>query len=340
MGSITPGFRTVAAGPLGQAREEFPYSIFAFVMATGIVSIAFINLIAYPLLWALLLLHLARNPYSARADLSDHRRAPAMLTIVAATCVLGNEVALAGGHPAAAVALWGLALLLWAGLLHSLFAAMTLRRVKPAPEAGLDGSWLLAVVATEALAILTLGVAGTAAAATPAVFAGLCLFLLGAGFYAFLIAAIVWRWLFLPFTAADLAPSYWINMGAAAITTLAGARLVAALAADTVLAPARGFVFAATVLLCALASWWIPLLAGLFAWRCGRGLPLAYRHENWAIVFPLGMYTTATWRFSHALGLPYLGLVPQAFVWVALAAWCLTFAGMVRALLRPSTALR
>ena len=48
------------------------------------------------------------------------------------------------------------------------------------------------------------------------------------------------------------------------------------------------------------------------------------------MVFPLGMYTTAAWHFSHELGLPFLDVVPAVFVWLTLAAWCLTFVGMLR----------
>jgi tellurite resistance protein TehA-like permease len=65
-----------------------------------------------------------------------------------------------------------------------------------------------------------------------------------------------------------------------------------------------------------------------------RRNPLSYRLDNWSIVFPLGMYTTATWRLSHVLGLPFLQIVPNVFVCVALAAWCLTSAGMMRAAIR------
>ena len=92
----------------------------------------------------------------------------------------------------------------------------------------------------------------------------------------------------------------------------------------------------ALILLWAVASWWIPLLAGLTLWRRRRGVRPGYRLADWAMVFPLGMYTTASWRLAHDAGVPSLAAVPDAFVWVALAAWTLTFAGMVRAGLNRS----
>jgi tellurite resistance protein TehA-like permease len=67
----------------------------------------------------------------------------------------------------------------------------------------------------------------------------------------------------------------------------------------------------------------------LTVWRHRCGVPVRYRLENWAMVFPLGMYTTATWRFADTLGLPFLDIVPALFVWVAVAAWCLNFIGLL-----------
>jgi len=326
------------------------YGYFAFVMATGIVSIAAgpiglgwisdalfgLNLAVFPVLCALMALRVCGAPASVFADLRDHRRAPALLTTIAATCVVGNEVALTGGHQAVVAGLWIAAGILWAFLIYGFFAAMTTRPEKPSLEEGLDGSWLLAVVATEALSILTSRAAE--AVAPPhrlALFASLALFLLGAGFYAILLIAIVQRWLFLRLRPDQLTPPYWINMGAAAIASLAGARLVSVLGADPALSPVRDLVLGATVLFWSFASWWIPLLAILTVWRHRPGaVRLRYRPDNWSIVFPLGMYTTATWRLSHDIGLRFLEAIPKVFVWIALIAWALTFAGMLRAALQ------
>jgi tellurite resistance protein TehA-like permease len=341
---------SLAASPAGKLSVPGAalYGYFAFVMATGIVSIAAgltglgwisdalfgLNLAIFPVLCVLLALRTFRAPASVFADLRDHRRAPSLLATVAATCVLGNEVALTRGHQALVAGLWIAACVVWAGLIYGFFAAMTIRPEKPQLEEGLDGSWLLAVVATEALSILTGRAADAVAPHAPALFASLAFFLLGAGFYAILLIAIVQRWLFLRLRPDQLTAPYWINMGAAAIATLAGSRLISALGADPAVPGLRDFVLGTTVLFWSWATWWIPLLAILTVWRHRPGaVRFGYRPDNWSIVFPLGMYTTATWRLAHEIGLPFLEAIPQVFVWVALTAWVLSFAGMLRAAL-------
>src|SRR3546814_6683844 len=57
-------------------------------------------------------------------------------------------------------------------------------------------------------------------------FGALVLWLGGGALYLWLIALIFLRYTFLSMSAEDLTPPYWINMGAVAISTLAGARLL------------------------------------------------------------------------------------------------------------------
>jgi tellurite resistance protein TehA-like permease len=85
-----------------------------------------------------------------------------------------------------------------------------------------------------------------------------------------------------------------------------------------------------TLLFWATGTWWIPILLALGAWRhlFGR-VPLTYDHGYWAAVFPLGMYTVCTQTLIREFRLPFLEPIPAAFVWVALAAWVVTFAGLV-----------
>jgi tellurite resistance protein TehA-like permease len=69
-----------------------------------------------------------------------------------------------------------------------------------------------------------------------------------------------------------------------------------------------------------------------------RREPIAYHASFWSLVFPLGMYTLATWRLSLAADFPPMQLMPRFIFWVALGAWALTMAGTLAAswrVLRP-----
>src|SRR5690606_5653299 len=100
------------------------------------------------------------------------------------------------------------------------------REQKPTLEAGINGAWLIAIVATQAVSVLGSLLAPGMGAAQPAVFFfTLCMYLLGAMLYLTIITLIFYRFTFLEMTIDRLTPPYWINMGAVAITTLAGSTL-------------------------------------------------------------------------------------------------------------------
>ena len=123
-------------------------------------------------------------------------------------------------------------------------------------------------------------------------------------------------------------------MGAVAISTLAGTALLAAAPRSPLLRELLPFLKGCTLLFWATATWWIPMLVILGVWRhVYAGLPLRYDPLYWGAVFPLGMYSAATFRLAHALDVPLLQWVAPAFAIVALAAWLLAFAGLLRQLL-------
>jgi tellurite resistance protein TehA-like permease len=126
--------------------------------------------------------------------------------------------------------------------------ALAIKPTKPLLDSGLDGGWLLIVVAPEALAISAARAFRSLTMPELLLLASLCLFALGTAFYLILVMLIVYRWLFWPMSPDQFVPSYWINMSAAAITALAGARLLPLVGADPVLDPARGFVVGETVM--------------------------------------------------------------------------------------------
>src|SRR3546814_12368597 len=101
--------------------------------------------------------------------------------------------------------------------------------------------------------------------------------------------------LFFRMTAGTLAPPYWINMGAVAITTLAGAELMLYAQRHPDFAELLPALAVLTAGSWAAATWWIPLLAALTVWRHAvKRVPLTYDAQYWSIVLPLGMYAAAT----------------------------------------------
>ena len=322
---------------------------FALVMATGIVSIAaqllgmkpvawgllVVNIIAFAILSLLLLIRLIRFFPRVRADITDHVRGPGFFTVAAGICVLGSQLIIVAEQFQTAMFLWFIGLILWALTMYSFFTFVTIQENKPTLEKGLSGTWLIAAVATQSISVLgTLLSKHFSGYIEPLLFFTLCMFLVGCMLYLLLITLIFYRFTFKEFTVAELSPPYWINMGAVAITTLAGARLIIAAPEWSFFAEILPFLKGFTLFFWAWGTWWIPLLIILGFWRhVYKRFPLRYNPQYWGMVFPLGMYTVCTFQLSKAINFEPLMIIPRYFVFIALAAWLLAFAGLFHTLL-------
>ena len=334
--------------------DLFP-GYFALVMATGIVSIAaflldmhliawgltYVNIGAYSVLLLLFSIRIILFFPKVRTDIADHMRGPGFFTIPAGTCVLGSQLIIVTQNFGAAAILWIAGTVVWAVIMYTFFAAVTTREHKPSLEKGLSGTWLISAVSTQSISVLgTLLVDYFSGYHEILLFFTFCMFLLGCMLYLLLITVIFYRFTFLDLTSERLTPPYWINMGAVAITTLAGARLILASGGSRVLSEALPFLKGFTLFFWSAGSWWIPLLLILGIWRhIYMRYPLKYDPQYWGLVFPLGMYTVCTFQLSKALSFEPLMFIPQIFVYVALAGWIGTAFGMIYTFVRPATPL-
>jgi tellurite resistance protein TehA-like permease len=318
---------------------------FALVMATGIVSIAAdvsslrpvaqalfaLNVMFYAVLWTLTALRVAMHGRLVLADLSDHGRAVGFFTTVAATCVLGSQCLVIGGAWSAAAMLWLFGIALWAATTYTVFTVLTVKSEKPPLAQGLNGGWLTAVVAAQSVSVLGAQLAAGFGDAEAVLLFALLLWLGGGMLYIWIISLIFYRYTFFTLSPSDLAPPYWINMGAVAISTLAGTFLIRSAPESALIRDLLPFVKGLTLLFWATATWWIPMLVILGVWRHAvRRFPLRYDPLYWAAVFPLGMYTVATHRLAEVLNLSVVLPISRVFVWIALGAWSLAFVGLVR----------
>ncbi len=340
---------TLAARVLAGARELHP-AYFALVMATGIISNAchllgfrlialallWLNVVFYLSLWIMTSIRLRCFTSSFVADLRDHNRGVGFFTMIAGTCVLGSQCQIILARPEIAAGLWVIGLLLWVLLTYTVFTNLTIKHSKPELARGINGGWLVAVVGTQAVSLLGGQVSHYLEPSQQGVLFVSLIFWLGGGMlYVWIISLIFYRYTFFALEPSDLAPPYWINMGAMAISTLAGTVLIDQSPASPLLESLAPFLSGVTLLFWATATWWIPMLIILGVWRHGyRRFPLRYDPLYWGAVFPLGMYTVCTDRLIQVLPLEFLAPLPRAFIYIALGAWALTFCGLIGMLAR------
>jgi hypothetical protein len=271
--------------------------VFAAVMATGIVSIAAADhgfgvvsdgLIVVAVALMPVLMVMVASAWR-RFDFRDPDVPIGLFTYVAACAVLAARLA---DHRIVLWVLAGMAFQGWLSLVPLVVRRMWQHRTELRDRA--HGAWELASVATSGLAIVS--------AALDIVFWAMVFWVLAMLVYLLMTALIVWR--------VDLArPDSWILMGGAAIATLAGDHLHEVLLPGPIADGVRTVTIATWV----VATVWIPPLVYAMVRR--------YEGIGWPTVFPLGMYSSATYAMSIETGWHWFAVVSMVFMWIALAAW-------------------
>jgi tellurite resistance protein TehA-like permease len=337
------------AGTVRRALDTLDPGYFAFVMASGIVSVG-ADLLGYPLLSQVVLgvtvagfvlLTLAYGARlvwfraSVRRSLLDPTTAMAYFTVVAGSNVLAARVAL-GGHPLVALGLGAAGALVWLGLTYGLPWSIVVAARRPV-LGELNGTWLVWVVATQSVAIVAAALApggppAALRAALPAV--AVCFWGVGAVLYLLLIGAIFLRLLLVEITPAEMGPAYWIAMGATAISVRAAAGILADahVPGGAFVGELRPFLVGLSTVLWAFGTWWIPLLVLFGVWRyLLQGYPRTYEPRLWSVVFPLGMYTVASYTLGRAARLGFMVSLARAWFFVGLSAWAVVLVLMLAA---------
>ncbi len=347
---------TSSSQPARSSLADMSPAYFGLVMATGIVSLAasmmehptlasalfHLNIGQYGLLCVLYVLRAWRYPSRFFGDMLAHLTGPGYFTAVAATGILASQFMVLRDDLAAGKALWALTVVLWLCLTYTIFTAFTIKGDKPTLDKGINGGWLLAVVATQSLSVS--GALLAARIGQPyrleLNFFALSTWLWGGMLYIWMMALIFYRYAFFRFSPGDLAPPYWINMGAMAISTLAGSLLILNAPQAPYLTSLLPFLKGFTIFYWATGTWWIPMLLLLGVWRhVYKRFPLRYDPLYWGAVFPLGMYAACTWQLDQAMEFGFLTGLTHAFFYIAVAAWTATFIGMLYTLATSFMAL-
>lgn len=319
----------------------------ALVMATGIIAVAckqqgidpaalalyWITAVAYGVLAVLFIVRLIRFPRDVFEDITHSVKGFTFLTTVAATNVLGSACAVIHGWWRVVEVLWWVSLPLLVVCLYVPLMSGLFRKDPPSLRDGINGTWFLMAVAVESVAVLGALLLEHAHSQLLA-FVSLTAFGLGLVLYLVVVTLIFARWTFVRLDPGDIHPPAWIAAGAAAITTLAGSNLIAASPGDALLERLAPFLGGMIILAWATATFWFPLMVAVGIWRhLIRRVSLGYDPSFWAMVFPLGMFSAASYAMFKVLGVDQAGFIYQIALVIAGVAWLAMAWGLTRRLI-------
>ncbi|QRF76452.1 C4-dicarboxylate transporter/malic acid transport protein [Thermoplasmatales archaeon] len=339
------------------ARDLLP-GYFALVMATGIVSIAlhiynflvfsdflfYFNVLAFAGLWVISGYRIVFHSDRYLSDIRDHARGPGFFTVIAGTNTLASDFLIVGHNEPIAFILWILGFALWAIFQYGVFTALMLSDHKPTLDKAINGTWLVAVVSTQSLSVVA---AQLTVYHSWMFLISIIMYFIGWFTYIMIMSLVNYRLLFFELKAESITGPYWINMGATAITTLAGALILLAAKTPAIISQfpinesIMPFIVGATFLIWAYGSWWIPwlLIIGIWKHTIGKVSPWRYDAQFWGAVFPMGMYTVSTYMFVRATNLGQLLIIPNFFIYFAIAGWIYEFVeflyAMISGILKP-----
>ena len=312
-------------------------AMFSVVLGTGGLSLT-ANLIGLPrvalllfwlnvgllaLAWGATVVRTLRGLREMVDDFTHAGRGPSFFLAVLATSIFGLQVCVVAPWPEAVAPIWIFSTALWVVLISCFVVGVTVRADKPEFAAVMGPAWFLPGAALEATVALGTHVSTHSSRLLDTALLGG--FLLGLLLNLLVLAAVLYRWLFVPMSAEQLVATNWINMGGFAIIVVAGVKL----------ASPRLETF--IVLSWSIATWWLPILCIGGVWRHAvRKVPLRYDAQYWPVVFSPAVYASGTFLVAEASRLSTLYWIPPLFFAFAAAVWVILMIGLCRSFLRPS----
>lgn len=330
--------------PIKQAVAQLSPGYFAFVMATGVISVglkrvgldglswAFMLIagVSYAVLWILFIW----RAIEFRAELLHDTRNPekvfAFFTIVAGTDVLAVRLLL-DGHSHIAIPLVVVAAALWFVFGYTLPWQVLMARDGEPILKRTNGTWFIWAVASQSLAI---GLAQTQPyLPQQSYWVGIIAVLswsVGVALYLAIALFVMLRVIHHGLTAEQFEPPYWVSMGALAIAVVAGVSIIDMTSTPMVDA-ARVIISGTAVIFWCFAAWLTPMLVGVGVWRhWGHKVPLVYTPTLWSMVFPVGMFAVASVSLGRVDSLPIVEQIGQVTLAIAVVVWCLVAIGMAK----------
>src|SRR5690625_1109050 len=321
--SVSPGYFALVWGSgivsVGLHLQDFSVLSLILLIVCAASYVVLLGLTAWRLLFF-------RSDIAA--DFRDPRRAFGFLTFIAGTNVLGVRLALADLTGWTAILLL-ISTISWLVLGYVVPWTAVLGRSARPVVATANGTWFIWVVASQSVAVAAASLDPHTDRFAHALgpFAVIS-WLVGIFLYAAAGIIVVLRMMLYDLKPTDLDPSYWVAMVACAITLLAGARILE-MSETPMVHATRGIVAGASVMFWAFGTWLIPVLIAAGWWRHKvHRVPLNYEATLWSIIFPLGMYAVAGIYLGDANQLPVVGAIGSAWLWLAVAAWLITFLAM------------
>lgn len=338
-----PKTDTIAAdsGRLATAVRKLPPGAFAFVMATGIVAAAF-SLINQSMVTKVLLVvsvvglvvllfalgwRIVRHWDLVYADARNPAIAFGYATIVAALNVVG--ALFFAIEPLVTIVLVCISVPFWLVLTYGIAAAMMLGPQDGPPAHKANGSWFIWVVATQSISVVT-GIIDHGLEVNILGVIAVGMWSIGVMLYIILTVIITLRLMTTTQDAFGVRPTYWVYMGATAITVYAGWSILSLLPDLPIMVATHDFISGFTFMLWAFGVWWIPILVIFGIWRHAvKRYPVRYESELWSMVFPLGMFSVASVHLGQLLGLPVVHNMGIICTWIAGVTWVVVLVMMV-----------